>query len=139
MKLFRESLVLDYAYFKDECVAKIIYQDEKIYHRLTFEDEEYNVKNKPYPDYDKNTKTIYLRGTMKNSDNRCFSIPLSDGDDFKRRIDEINKKYDYIYKEQNTDIYEKEKTQKEINQELYDELVQIKLRLHTIEKTLQIY
>ena len=107
LKLFRESLVLDYAYFKDECVAKIIYQDEKIYHRLTFEDEEYNVKNKPYPDYDKNTKTIYIRGTMKNSDNRCFSIPLSDVDDFKRRIDEINKKYDSFYKEQDTDLFEK--------------------------------
>lgn len=93
-----ELLVLQYQeVFDGDFIARIIYQDEEIFPRGEFRDEELKIYSSSLPkyNYDTDGKVLFILGNKSgtNSINNLIFIPREDIEEFKERIRLLNEKY----------------------------------------------
>ncbi len=95
----KDVLILSYQNVFDKVACKIIYQNEDIFERGEFIDEEIGVYSKFYPGFynelDDMTETngLYIRGTMSKCDDDIFLVTKEDADMIEDKVKAINKKY----------------------------------------------
>ena len=109
-----ELLVLQYQeVFDGDFIARIIYQDEEIFLRGEFRDEELKIYSSSLPkyNYDTDGKVLFILGNKSgtNSINNLIFIPREDIEEFKERIRLLNEKYSIKASYLITFIYPKEK------------------------------
>lgn len=87
----KDVLILSYQNVFDKVACKIIYQNEDVFERGEFIDEELRVASTFYPDF--TGGRLYLKGLNYGRDNHVFTVEKCYLKNIEERVEAINRKY----------------------------------------------